>query len=172
LAKSDPGNAGWQRDLGVSYERIGEVQEAQDNLPAALASSQASLTIADRLAKSDPGNAGWQRDLSVPYDRVGDVQVAQGNLPAALASYQASLTIRDRLAKSDPGNAGRQRDLSVSYAKLARAYLITEQSVKAREALSAGRDIIARLVTQLPDIPPQWKQDLAWFDQQITALKN
>ena len=96
LAKSDPGNAGWQRDLSVSYDKVGDVQVAQGNLPAALTSYQAGLAIADRLAKSDPGNAGWQRDLSVSYDNVGDVQVAQGNLPAALTSYQASLAIRDR----------------------------------------------------------------------------
>jgi len=28
LAKADPGNAGWQRDLSVSHERIGDVQRA------------------------------------------------------------------------------------------------------------------------------------------------
>src|SRR5208282_5783891 len=87
LAKSDPGNAGWQRDPSVSYDKVGDVQVAQGNLPAALASYQASLAIRDRLAKSDPGNAGWRRDLSVSYDNVGNVQVAQGNLPAALTSY-------------------------------------------------------------------------------------
>jgi hypothetical protein len=32
LAKSDP--AGWQRDLSVSYERVGDVQLAQDDLKA------------------------------------------------------------------------------------------------------------------------------------------
>ena len=171
LAKSDPGNAGWQRDPSVSYDKVGDVQVTQGNLPAALASYQAGLAIADRLAKSDPGNAGWRRDLSVSYERVGDVQVAQGNLPPALTSYQASLAIRDRLAKSDPGNAGWLRDLSVSYAKLASVYLKAEQSMKAREALSAGRDIIARLVTQFPDWS-QWKRDLSWFDEQIATLKN
>jgi hypothetical protein len=103
--------------------------------------------------------------------KIGDVQVAQGNLGAALTSYQASLTIAERLAKSDPGNAGWQRDLSVSYAKLANIYLKTEQSIKAREALSTGRDIIAPLVTQFPD-QAQWKHLLAWFDQKIAALKN
>ena len=107
----------------------------------------------------------------MPYDNVGDVQVAQGNLPAALNSHLASLAIRDRLAKSDPGNAGWQHDLSVSYAKLASAYLKAEQSMKAREALSAGRDIIVRLVTQFPDWS-QWKRDLSWFDEQIATLKN
>src|SRR5271166_3693852 len=111
LAKADPGNAGWQRDLSVPHDRIGEVQQAQGDLAAALTSFQASLAIAERLAKADPGNAGWQRDLSVPHNKIGEVQQAQGDLAAALASYQASLAIRERLAKADPGNAGWQRDL-------------------------------------------------------------
>ena len=97
--------------------------------------------------------------------------MAQGNLPAALTSYQASLAIRDRLAKSDPGNAGWQHDLAVSYEKVTSAYPKATQSMEAREALSTGRDIIARLVTQFPDWS-QWKQDLSWFDRQFAALKN
>jgi hypothetical protein len=32
LAKSGPGNAGWQRNLSVSYERVGDVQKAQGDL--------------------------------------------------------------------------------------------------------------------------------------------
>ena len=115
LAGSDTGNADWQRDLSVSYDKVGGVQEAQGNLSGALKSYSDGLTIVDRLAKSDPGNAGWQRDLSVSYEKIGDVQEAQGNLSGALKSYSDSLAIRDRLAKSDPGNAGWQRDLSVSY---------------------------------------------------------
>ena len=115
LAKSDPGNAGWQRDLSVSYEKVGNVLVAQGDLGGALTSYRDSLAIRDRLAKSDPGNAGWQRDLSVSFNKVGDVLVAQGDLGGALTSYRDSLAIRDRLAKSDPGNAGWQRDLSVSY---------------------------------------------------------
>jgi hypothetical protein len=35
LAHSDPGNAGWQRDLSVSYNKIGDVLVAQGNLPEA-----------------------------------------------------------------------------------------------------------------------------------------
>ena len=33
LAKSDPGNAGWQRDLSVSYDRVGDVLVAQGICP-------------------------------------------------------------------------------------------------------------------------------------------
>ena len=109
---------GDSRDLSVSQEKIGDVQFAQGNLPAALTSYQASHDIFERLAQSDPGNAGWQRDLSVSHNKIGDVQQAQGNLAAALTSYQASLAIRERLAQADPGNAGWQRDLSVSHNKI------------------------------------------------------
>ena len=70
LAQADPGNAGWQRDLSVSYDRVGDVLVAQGNLPEALKSYRDDLAIADRLAKLDPGNAGWQRDLSVSYAKL------------------------------------------------------------------------------------------------------
>ena len=103
------------------------------------------------------------------YNKIGDVQVAQGDLAGALKSYCDSLAIIDRLAKSDPGNAGWQRDLSVSYAKLASAYRGSNETEKAREALTSGRAIIAKLVEQHPDWA-QWKQDLAWFDAQIAQL--
>jgi tetratricopeptide (TPR) repeat protein len=97
LAQSDPGNAGWQRDLSVSYNKVGGVQVAQGDLKAALKSYSDSLAIAERLAQSNPGNAGWQRDLSVSYNKVGDVQVAQGDLKAALKSYSDGLAIFERL---------------------------------------------------------------------------
>ncbi len=60
---------GWQRDLSVSYNKVGDVLVAQGNLPEALKTYRDGLAIADRLAKSDPGNAGWQRDLSVATTR-------------------------------------------------------------------------------------------------------
>ena len=82
LAKSDPGNAGWQRDLSVSYDKSRRRAGGAGRSGRRADLLSASLAISDRLAKSDPGNAGWQRDLSVSYDKVGDVQVAQGNLPA------------------------------------------------------------------------------------------
>ncbi len=69
LAKADPGNAGWQRDLSVSYNKVGDVLVAQGNLPEALTAYRDGLAISERLAKADPGNAGWQRDLSVTYAR-------------------------------------------------------------------------------------------------------
>ena len=45
LAKSDPGNAGWQRDLAAAYEKIGDVQVAQGDLAGALKSYRDGLAI-------------------------------------------------------------------------------------------------------------------------------
>jgi eukaryotic-like serine/threonine-protein kinase len=84
LAAQDPSNAGWQRDLSVSFERIGDVQRAQGNLEAALKAYEDGLAIREKLAAQDPSNAEWQRDLSVSFERIGDVQSAEGNLEAAL----------------------------------------------------------------------------------------
>ena len=143
----------------MSYNKIGDVQVAQGNLPAALTSYQAGLAIRDRLAKSDPGNADWQRDLSLSYEKVGDVQVAQGNLPAALASYQASLAIFDRLAKSDPGNGGWQRDLSVSYGKIGNVQVAQGNLPAALTSFQAGLAIADRLAKSDPG-NAGWQRDL------------
>jgi hypothetical protein len=58
LAQTDPDNTGWQRDLSVSYNKIGDVLVAQGNLPEALQLFRDDLVIAERLAEVDPNNAG------------------------------------------------------------------------------------------------------------------
>ena len=118
LAASDPGNAGWQRDLSVSLNKVGDVRLAAGDRAGALSAYEESLAIRRKLAASDPGNAGWQRDLSVSLDKVGDVRLAAGDRAGALSAYEESLAIRRKLAAADPGNAGWQRDLSVSLNKV------------------------------------------------------
>jgi tetratricopeptide (TPR) repeat protein/pimeloyl-ACP methyl ester carboxylesterase len=160
LAKSDPGNAGWQRDLSVSYNKIGDVQVDQGNLSEALKSYRDGLEIRDRLAKSDPGNAGWQRNLSVSYNKIGDVQVAQGNLPEALKSYRDGMAIADRLAKSDPGNAGWQRDLSVSYNNIGGVQVDQGNLSEALKSYRAELAIADRLAKSDPG-NAGWQRDLS-----------
>ena len=77
-ARSAADTAENDRDRSVALDAIGDVQRAQGDLPAALTSYRASLTIRERLAKADPGNAEWQHDLSVSHDRIGDVQSCPG----------------------------------------------------------------------------------------------
>jgi hypothetical protein len=73
LAKRDPANTGWQRDLFVSKAKIGDVLVAQGDGPGALAAYQAGLAIAEGLAKRDPANTGWQVDVAVSFAKLGSL---------------------------------------------------------------------------------------------------
>ena len=110
-ADADPGNAGWQRDLSVSHNKVGDLAVAAGDLPAARTAYEASLAIRQRLADADPGNAGWQRDLSVSQMKIGDVAVRAGDLAAARAAFEAGLTVNSRLAALDPSNVVWRNDL-------------------------------------------------------------
>ncbi len=112
LAKSDPGNADWQRDLSVSYNKVGDVQVAQGDLAGALKSYRDSLAIADRLAKSDPGNAGWQRDLSVSYAKLASAFRRAGDNATALDLLRQGRAIMVRMTGLSPDNAVWKRDLA------------------------------------------------------------
>ena len=105
----------WQRDLSVSYDKVGDVLVAQGKLDEALKAYRDGLAIARAPRRRRSQQYQWQRDLSVSYDKVGDVLVAQGKLDEALKAYRDSLAIRERLAAADRSNTQWQRDLSVSY---------------------------------------------------------
>jgi tetratricopeptide (TPR) repeat protein len=152
--------SGDERDLSVSFDRVGDVLREQGDLAGALKSYRDGLAIADRLATSDSGDAGWQRDLSVSFDYVGDVLREQGDLAGALKSYRDSLGIRERLATSDPGNTGWQRDLSVSFNKVGDVQ-VTQGDLAA--ALKSYRDSLGirdRLAKSDPG-DAGWQRDLS-----------
>ena len=69
----------WQRDLSVSFNRLGNLAAAQGNLPEAQRLFGEALRIAQLLAESDPANAEWQRDLWVSCWRVAGVLEQQGS---------------------------------------------------------------------------------------------
>jgi tetratricopeptide (TPR) repeat protein len=84
---------------------LGDVAEAQGDLPNALKRYETAVAIAEPIARADPGNAGWQRDPSVLQDRIGDVLKEQGKLPAALEAYRPSHAIFERLRAAGQARA-------------------------------------------------------------------
>ena len=56
LAVADPGNAGWQRDLFISYAELGSVEESKENPKGAVAPYAEAAKIIRRLAPRDPSN--------------------------------------------------------------------------------------------------------------------
>jgi tetratricopeptide (TPR) repeat protein len=94
LAVADPGNAGWQRDLSVNREKIGDVLVAEGDVNGALEAYRADLLIAQNLATADPDNSEWQRDLSISLARVADALLRLNKQAEALALAQQALAQR------------------------------------------------------------------------------
>ncbi len=171
VVKSDPGNARWQRDLSVSYERVSEVQRALGDLADALKSCKYSFAIRELVAKSNPGNPQWQRDLAASHGMVGIVQEALRNLPGALKSYKDGLAVFDRIAKFDPSSAGWQRDRSVFYEKIggvqeAQGYLA--DALESYQESFAIRERLAKSDTGNAG----WQRDLSVSYERIGSVKE
>ena len=101
LAAADPGNAQWQRDLSVSWDKLGNVRGRRATCPARSRPTPRARASADRLAAADPGNAEWQRDLIVSLAKLAE-SAAAGPTPSAVADhYRGALHIARDLAASD-----------------------------------------------------------------------
>ena len=91
LARRDPGNTRWHRNLSVSHDRIGDVLVAQGEREQALAAYRTGLGISQTLARRDPANTQWQRDLISRFPRT----TYRGH--AHPFSERSTLPVRSRL---------------------------------------------------------------------------
>ncbi len=160
LADADPSNAGRQRDLSVSHNKVGNILQEQGDLAGAQAAFQRSLEISRRLADADPSNAVWQRDLSVSHNNVGNILQEQGDLAGAQAAFQRGLEISRRLADADPSNAVWQRDLSVSHNNVGNILQEQGDLAGAQAAFQRGLEISRRLADADPS-NAVWQRDLS-----------
>ena len=64
LAKADPGNAGWQRDLSVSYSKLAGAFRKAGDKAMALDALRQGRAIMVRMTSLSPDNAVWKRDLA------------------------------------------------------------------------------------------------------------
>ena len=63
LAQSDPGNAGWQRDLAVSYAKLATIYRKYQDNAKALDMLRQGQTIMLRMTQLSPDNAQWKNDV-------------------------------------------------------------------------------------------------------------
>ena len=64
LAKADPGNAGWQRDLAFSHGNVAMALAQQGETDQAVAEYRKARAIVARLKELSPDNAALLRDLA------------------------------------------------------------------------------------------------------------
>ncbi|MGZ8347811.1 MAG: TIR domain-containing protein, partial [Allosphingosinicella sp.] len=134
LAAAEPDRADYQRDLSVSYERMGDLYGALGQGEEARQAYAKSLAPRERLAAAEPERADYQRDLSVSLSKMGDLYRALGQGEEARQAYAKSLAIFERLATAEPERADYQRDLSVSLNNMGDLYRALGQGEEARQA--------------------------------------
>ena len=74
LAKADPGNAGWQHALAVSYGRLAFVYLRLSNVADALAALRKGRDIMTGLVAIEPSNARWKQDLAWVDDQIAKAE--------------------------------------------------------------------------------------------------
>jgi predicted negative regulator of RcsB-dependent stress response len=73
LTQSDPGNAGWQRDLAVSHGNIARVLIQTGEKPGAREAFRKAQAIMQRLTALSPTNATWKDDLAYITAQLADL---------------------------------------------------------------------------------------------------
>ena len=77
LAKGDPGNAGWQRDLAVSHSKLADVYGKQEEGSKARQELEKGREIMVRMTKLAPDQAQWKRDLAWFEEQLAELGAAQ-----------------------------------------------------------------------------------------------
>src|SRR5262249_17289725 len=77
LAQADPKDARAQRDLSVSYIKLGDVTLRLGQAREALGLYQKALEVSQRLAQADPRDAQAQPDPVIRYWKLGRTEKAQ-----------------------------------------------------------------------------------------------
>jgi tetratricopeptide (TPR) repeat protein len=155
LARAEPERADYQRDLSVSYDRVGGLYRTLDQSEQARQSYLQSLAIRERLALAEPDRADYQRDLSVSYNNVGDLYRDLGQGEQARQYYLKDLAIAERLVQAEPDRAYYQRDLWISLwrvgtqekssAHLQRALEVLESLQSSGRMLATDEPYLARM---------------------------
>ena len=134
-----------QRDLSVSYERLGGIAEALNDYKAAEGYYAKALEIRERLAEKYPEDPNLQSDLSLSYERLGDIAEALNDYRAAERHYAKALEICERLAENFPEVPMLKDDLALSLFKCgtcsADGKLSSEQKAMLRSAAAIWEEL-------------------------------
>ena len=116
-----------QRDLGISFDFVGNAHGAAGHRDEASRCFSQALCIREELCKKDPDSVIFQRDLSVSYNRTGGVFAAENNWQQALLCFEKALAIRKKLVEREPENALLLYDYSLSQIKIGEIYIRMKQ---------------------------------------------
>ncbi len=153
VVAAEPTNTQAHVDLGVTYERIGDILRRTKGPGAALESYERNRTINERLSAADPGNARIRRNLSVIHNKIGRVAESTGALASAQDHYQQALVIAEALAAQDHASVTARNDLAIPYDEIGDVLVKRGDLEGALNSYQKKRAIIEDLVAANPQNP-------------------
>jgi tetratricopeptide (TPR) repeat protein len=147
-----PGRADYQRNLAVSFEKLGVLMRALGQGEQEREFFEKSLAIWTRLAEAEPQRTDYQRGLCVPFERLGDLMSALGQGGKAREFFEKSLAIWTKLTDGEPGRADYQKGLCVPLDRLGDLMRSLGQGEQAREFFEKSLAI----KKQLANAEPGW----------------
>ncbi len=97
LAQDDPNDAQKQRDLSISFDRLGDVYLTLGRTDESLEQFMGGLTIRRKLAQDDPNDAQKQRDLMISFFKLGTVHQSSENFLMAVGEYEKGVRVLEQL---------------------------------------------------------------------------
>ena len=158
VAESDPASSDAQRNLALSFNKLGDISLLEGDRQLAYQHYSQSLKLREALAAQQPENVTAQIDLGTSYVTLGNVS----NSEEARSYYLQALKVRQGLAASAPAatSASRERDVWIVFNKLA------DLSLREHDLAAAGEyyDQALAQAKKLPALAPESvraKTDLA-----------
>jgi tetratricopeptide (TPR) repeat protein len=157
LLKLEPQKALFQRGLGVSCDKLGDIAKADDDLGTAGEAYRQALSLFRQAARVDPD---FLRDLSLCLAKLGESELAREDVSEARRALQEHFALATRIANADVTNMEHQLDLAGAHGRMAQLAGSTGDVRDALKHLEAAHGII-EAVAAFDRSNIRWQQDLA-----------
>jgi serine/threonine-protein kinase len=151
LARSEPKNLQFQRNLAESFHNLGVAQIDAGKTDDGIHSYEEALRIRDQLTRENPRVTQLQCELAASFSDMGAAHGMKGDAVKALEDHQKAKEILKALLRDNPDVPQFQSDLGKSYFNIGVRYNAMKLRRETREAYEQARDIQERLVKSEPE---------------------
>jgi tetratricopeptide (TPR) repeat protein len=165
LYERDPTNTDWMRSRSVTLNKLGDVELATKDFPAAIASYRAALAIREQLVAKDPKRTDWRRDLFFSHYKIARAFNEASKDVEAVAETRAALAIADATYDANPKNETFASDTGELHRAIAYAIEKTDPAGAQRDFRRASE--IAHAMAAMPNTDPKWPKRVKELDAKI-----
>lgn len=146
----NPQNTNYLKYMGIIYERMGTIYEAEQLLEEAIWCFEQSMKLRQKLAEMEPLNTEAVRDEAIAHEKMGDMYKHTKNLNKSLDHYRNAYRLFKWLVDTDPQNSMARQTLAISHIHLGDLYYHPEQpslnrQVQSKEHFNRSKEILLDL---------------------------